>query len=353
MKTNNLITKENISKEISLVENAIPKNAFNERTALVEEAVYYAAKIEKKVLKREMSISEKSSFVESLKAGALMNLRMGKHIDLIPFKGTFAMTFKEEGITHYINTFTTHPIKEIITEVVFKNDKFSYDSKTKEITHQFDPFENGRNKWVNIKGAYAIIEYEDGVKKVEFLSKEELEDRKNAGASQNSVYNKWPRLMGRAKVSKMLLKAAKFRLNLNKNITPDRVDDMIVEKVIVDKKTGVANIDAKYEKREETSKQEKVIEVKAKVIPKISISQQVELINLINSKGKDSKVILKLCKVTSVDEISVPTFEAIKKRLNAEPDIVVKKETNEETGEIITVKEEADKDDMDWNEIEF
>ncbi len=215
MKTNNLITKENISKEISLVENAIPKNALNERTALVEEAVYYAAKIEKKVLKRDMTISEKSSFVESLKAGALMNLRMGKHIDLIPFKGTFAMTFKEEGITHYINTFTTHPIKEIITEVVFKNDKFSYDSKTKEITHQFDPFENGRNKWGNIKGAYAVIEYEDGVKKVEFLSKEELEDRKNAGASQNSVYNKWPRLMGRAKVSKMLLKAAKFRLNLN------------------------------------------------------------------------------------------------------------------------------------------
>ncbi len=353
MKTNNLIQKENIKKEISLVANAIPENAMKDQQALVEEALYYANKIEKKVLKRDMSISEKSSFVESTKAAALMNLRLGKHIDLLPFKGTFAITLKEEGITHYLNTFTTHPIKDISTEVVFQGDKFSYNSTTKEITHIYNPLANGRNEWENIIGAYAILEYEDGVKKVEILTKEELNARKDVGASKNSVYYQWPKLMGRAKVSKMLLKAAKFRLNLNKNITPDRVDDMVIEKITVDKKTGVANIDAKYEKREEEVKQEKVIEVKAKVIPKISIPQQVELMNLIDLKGKDKDKLLKLCKVESVDEISVPTFESIKNRLNTEPDVVVKKQTNEETGEITTVKETVEKDDVDWNEIKF
>ncbi len=353
MKTNNLIQKENIKKEISLVANAIPENAMKDQQALVEEALYYANKIEKKVLKREMLTSEKSSFVESTKAAALMNLRLGKHIDLIPFKGTFAITLKEEGITHYLNTFTTHPIKDISTEVVFQGDKFSYNSTTKEITHIYNPLANGRNKWENIIGAYAILEYEDGVKKVEILTKEELNARKDVGASKNSVYSQWPKLMGRAKVSKMLLKAAKFRLNLNKNIAPDRVDDMVVEKITVDKKTGVANIDAKYEKREEEVIEVKANETKAKVIPKISIPQQVELMNLIVLKGKEKDKLLKLCKVKSFDEISISTFEAIKKRLNKEPDVPVKKIANPETGEIITVKEKSSNEELDWEEIVF
>ncbi len=363
-----------IANGINAILNALPFNDEKSKNAFIEETLAYIRdnNLEKKL---EQSDFYKQSFVESVKALAMMNMRLGKHAWLIPFdrkagkgKDRFAISIKRSGISHFLNLFTTVEIKNIKYGTVFKGDEFSYNSGTEEVEHSYDPLAAGRNSWENIKGAYAIVDYVDGVRKVEILTKEELEQRKSVGASKGGTYDQYPKIMAENKVSKRLISACELRMNLNKTIMPSAIDDKVVDSV-----DSTGHVKATYDKEliveAHLAKTKPSIVKTKKPIAKtimhnetsdlISSPQVQTLLELIKQKGKDPHNILQMLGLKSIFAITENVLVKINKKLNDLPDIVVEPEKPKPTFEplekVIDSKKE-NKDsylDVDFDKVEL
>lgn len=269
--------EEAISKLIMKNNSLLPKTVSNDR--IKNSAGFY-------ITNREdlMSLDKngKLQILYGVLKEAMLGLEAGTDYDIIPYKGKPVFVRKKEGWFKVIDMIKPAEILRFTTNVIFKDDEYSFNPVTEELYHVRVKDSNNYN---DIEGAYCYIKFANGFEKTIFMSKTEIETIRKCSPSATSSYSPWntmPVKMVKAKVVKEMAKelftlySSKVNYVLAQAINSD---ETAVEKI--DSRGNIKNdesiyseatvIEEHYEKPKEqpveTSEAKKEKEVQEKVHP--------------------------------------------------------------------------------------
>ena len=183
-----------------------------------------------------------------LKEG-ILGLEAGTDYDIIAFGGKPIMQRKDTGWYKLIDLIKPDEIVRINSNIIQKGDEYDYNPVTEELKHKI--IGERTNKYEDIIGSYAYIEFKNGFKKTIFMSKSELDAIRNSSPSAKSEYSPWakfPTKMVNTKTMKELAK--RLFVIYGGKLTSSMVnainsDEQVVDKV--DDKGHVINDDSIYE----------------------------------------------------------------------------------------------------------
>lgn len=197
---------------------------------------------------------------------AILGLEAGTDYDIIAYGGKPVMQRKDTGWYKIIDIIKPDEIVRINSNIIQKGDDYSFNPVTEELTHTIKG--DRTNKYEDIVGSYAYIEFKNGFKKTIFLSKSELDAIKNASPSAKSEFSPWHKFaikMVNTKTMKELAK--KLFVIYGGKLTSSMInavnsDEQVVN--YVDKQGNLQNDDSIYEVdyKEKTPKKVSLDDVK-------------------------------------------------------------------------------------------
>lgn len=194
-----------------------------------------------------------------LKEG-ILGLEAGTDFDIIAYGGKPIMQRKDTGWYKIIDIIKPAEIVRINSNIIQKGDEYSFNPVTEELTHTM--VGERTNKYEDIVGSYAYIEFKNGFKKTIFLSKSELDAIKNSSPSAKSDFSPWHKFATKMVNTKTMKELAKklFVIYGGKLTSPmvnaANSDEQVVD--YVDKSGNLRNDDSIYETPYEEKEVKKV-----------------------------------------------------------------------------------------------
>lgn len=190
-----------IEKLVARNSSLLPKNIAVER--IKNSAGFY-------IVNREdlMSLNKnaKLQMIYGVAKEAMVGLEAGTDFDIVPFKGKPVITRKKEGWFKIIDIIKPAEIMRFTSNVIFKDDEYSFDPVKEELKHIK---KKDSNNYEDIEGAYCYIKFANGFEKTIFMSKTEIDTIKKVSPSANTQYSPWttmPVKMVKTKVVKEMAK---------------------------------------------------------------------------------------------------------------------------------------------------
>ena len=180
---------------------------------------------------------------------AILGLEAGTDYDIIAYGGKPVMQRKDTGWYKIIDIIKPDEIVRINSNIIQKGDDYSFNPVTEELTHTIKG--DRTNKYEDIVGSYAYIEFKNGFKKTIFLSKSELDAIKNASPSAKSEYSPWHKFAIKMVNTKTMKELAKRLFVIyggkltSSMINAVNSDEQVVN--YVDKQGNLQNDDSIYE----------------------------------------------------------------------------------------------------------
>ncbi len=138
---------------------------------------------------------------------AMVGCEAGTDYDIIPYKGEPTFIRNKNGWFKIIDLIKPSEIIRFTTNVITKDDEYSYDPVTETLEHEMvgDKSQN----YEDILGAYAYIKFANGFEKTVFMTKSDFDLLKKISPSGKSEYSPWNSnaiRMVKTKVTKELAK---------------------------------------------------------------------------------------------------------------------------------------------------
>lgn len=180
---------------------------------------------------------------------AILGLEAGTDYDIIAYGGKPVMQRKDTGWYKIIDIIKPDEIVRINSNIIQKGDEYNFNPVTEELTHTIKG--ERTNKYDDIVGSYAYIEFKNGFKKTIFLSKSELDAIKNASPSSKSEFSPWQKFATKMVNTKTMKELAKRLFVIyggkltSSMINAVNSDEQVVD--YVDKQGNLQNDDSIYE----------------------------------------------------------------------------------------------------------
>lgn len=180
---------------------------------------------------------------------AILGLEAGTDYDIIAYGGKPVMQRKDTGWYKIIDIIKPDEIVRINSNIIQKGDEYNFNPVTEELTHIIKG--ERTNKYEDIVGSYAYIEFKNGFKKTIFLSKSELDAIKNASPSAKSEFSPWQKFATKMVNTKTMKELAKRLFVIyggkltSSMINAVNSDEQVVN--YVDKQGNLQNDDSIYE----------------------------------------------------------------------------------------------------------
>jgi phage RecT family recombinase len=192
---------------------------------------------------------------------AILGLEAGTDYDIIAYGGKPVMQRKDTGWYKIIDIIKPDEIVRINSNIIQKGDEYNFNPVTEELTHTIKG--ERTNKYDDIVGSYAYIEFKNGFKKTIFLSKSELDAIKNASPSSKSEFSPWQKFATKMVNTKTMKELAKRLFVIyggkltSSMINAVNSDEQVVD--YVDKQGNLRNDDSIYEVNYEEKKTPKKV----------------------------------------------------------------------------------------------
>ena len=208
----------------------------------------------------ELSKDAKLQMLYGVLKEAILGLEAGTDYDIIAYGGKPVMQRKDTGWYKIIDIIKPDEIVRINSNIIQKGDEYNFNPVTEELTHTIKG--ERTNKYEDIVGSYAYIEFKNGFKKTIFLSKSELDAIKNASPSSKSEFSPWQKFATKMVNTKTMKELAKRLFVIyggkltSSMINAVNSDEQVVD--YVDKQGNLRNDDSiydmTYEEKNETKK---------------------------------------------------------------------------------------------------
>ena len=209
----------------------------------------------------ELSKDAKLQMLYGVLKEAILGLEAGTDYDIIAYGGKPVMQRKDTGWYKIIDIIKPDEIVRINSNIIQKGDEYNFNPVTEELTHTIKG--ERTNKYEDIVGSYAYIEFKNGFKKTIFLSKSELDAIKNASPSSKSEFSPWQKFATKMVNTKTLKELAKRLFVIyggkltSSMINAVNSDEQVVD--YVDKQGNLRNDDSIYEVNYEEKKTPKKV----------------------------------------------------------------------------------------------
>ena len=175
-----------IEKLISKNNSLLPSNVAIER--IKSSAGFYIA--DRKDL-MGLDGQAKLQMIYGVLKEAMVGCEAGTDYDIVPFKGKPVTVRKKVGWYKIIDMIKPAEIIKFESGVLFKGDQYSWNPIKGELKYAEEQIPHFSNKYEDIEGGFAYIEFANGFKKTLFISKVELDAIRKVSPSANSSFSPW------------------------------------------------------------------------------------------------------------------------------------------------------------------